>query len=103
MPTSDALPLCTPRSRQAIHLAADRRHATNERSAADRAVAVVRPVLEQLARHAAQIVPKSFGLIVTAVASRVTRTANTANIRATNVHSQAFPFSSLVGVSSAFT
>ena len=37
-----------------------------------------------------------------AVASRVGRTANTVNSRATNVHSQAFPFSSLVPVSSMF-
>ena len=37
-----------------------------------------------------------------AVASRVARTANTVNIRATNVHSHALPFSSLVAVSSMF-
>jgi hypothetical protein len=36
---------------QTLHLAADWRHATNERGATDRAVAVVCPVLEQLARR----------------------------------------------------
>jgi len=37
------------------------------------------------------------------LASRVARTANTVNVRATNVHSQTFPFSSLVAVSSMFS
>ena len=36
------------------------------------------------------------------MASRVARTANTVNIRATNVHSQALSFSCLVPVSSMF-
>ena len=36
------------------------------------------------------------------MASRVARTANTVNSRATNVHSHALPFSSLVAVSSMF-
>ena len=133
---------------QAFHLTADRRHATNESNTTDLAVAIVRPVLEQLARHATQVVSKPFGLIVATVDQRleiafqmrpaplqrgrhastswpdrrsrprerrrsathrpplprgVTRTVNTVNIRATNVHNQALPFSSLVGVSSAFT
>ena len=40
--------------------------------------------------------------VVKAVASRVARTANTVNVRATNVHSQALSFSCLVPVSSMF-
>ena len=39
---------------------------------------------------------------VNAVASRVARTANTVNISATNVHSQALPLASLVPVSSIY-
>ena len=40
--------------------------------------------------------------VPSAVASRVARTANTVNSRATNVHSHAFPLASLVAVSSMF-
>src|SRR3990170_3372828 len=68
MPTSDGLPLSTPRGGT---LAAERRHATDKRRATDRAVAIVGPVLEQLARHATQIVAESFGLIVAAVDQRL--------------------------------